>query len=73
MAHKANDLRMLQRSSYSDCMQLLDALAMAFINTFGITQPTEKTRRQAAWFIFALMILTLAAILALGIFLMRIL
>jgi hypothetical protein len=54
-------------------MQLLEALASAFINTFGITQPTDKTRRQAAWFIFALMVLTVAAVLALGVFLMRIL
>jgi hypothetical protein len=73
MGHKTNDLKALQSKSYIGCMQLLDALAMAFINTFGITQPTEKTLRQAAWFIFALMVLTVAAVVALGMFLMRIL
>jgi hypothetical protein len=54
-------------------MQVLDALASAFINTFGITQPTEKSRRQASWFIFALMVLTIVAVVGLGTFLMRIL
>lgn len=54
-------------------MQFLDALAMAFINTFGITQPTEKARRNASWFIFALMLLTVVGVVALGAFLMRIL
>jgi len=34
-------------------------LADTFINTFGITQPTEKARKQAAFFILALIILTL--------------
>jgi hypothetical protein len=46
-------------------MNVLEALATAFINTFGITQPTEKTKRVAAWFIFGLMMLVLV-IVALG-------
>lgn len=33
-------------------------LADTFINTFGITQPTEKARKQAAFFILTLLILT---------------
>ena len=33
-------------------------LADAFINTFGITQPTERARKQAAFFILTLMALT---------------
>ncbi|MFC6646842.1 hypothetical protein ACFQBQ_14885 [Granulicella cerasi] len=39
-------------------MQFLDFLASAFINTFGITQPTEKTRRHASYFILSLLVLT---------------
>jgi len=35
-------------------------LADSFINTFGITQPTEKARRQAAFFILSLLLLTMA-------------
>ena len=47
-------------------MALLYFLADAFINTFGITQPTEKTRRQAAFFILGLMVLLLATVTAVG-------
>ena len=36
-------------------------LADTFINTFGITQPTEKARKQAAFFILTLIILTIGA------------
>jgi hypothetical protein len=54
-------------------MNVLEALSSAFINTFGITQPTEKTRRAVAWFILGLMMLVLLGLLAVGAFLMRIL
>jgi hypothetical protein len=54
-------------------MNVLEALATAFINTFGITQPTDKTRRRAAWFIMGLMTLTLILVVAVGMFLLRIL
>lgn len=47
-------------------MRLLEALAAAFINTFGITQPSEAKRRQAAWFILVLLIGTLAGVSAVG-------
>ena len=47
-------------------MQLLEALAAAFINTFGITQPTEAKRRRAAWFIMAMMTVTLLVVCAVG-------
>ena len=47
-------------------VQLLEALAAAFINTFGITQPTEATRRRAAWFILGLLILMTAAVCTIG-------
>ncbi len=43
-------------------MGLLDSLAMAFINTFGITQPTVAARRRASWFILAMLILTLVVV-----------
>lgn len=43
-------------------MGIIDALASAFINTFGITQPTEETRRKASWFIIGMMVLVLAVI-----------
>ena len=41
-------------------MKLLYFLADAFINTFGITRPTEKARKQAAFFILGLIIIALA-------------
>lgn len=47
-------------------MRLLEALASAFINTFGITQPTEATRRRAAWFILVMMVLTLCLVCGIG-------
>ena len=40
-------------------MRILEGLASIFINTFGITQPTDEVRRKAAWFILALLIITL--------------
>jgi hypothetical protein len=48
-------------------MRLLDSLTSAFINTFGITQPTEQARRRASWFILSLLILTLALVATVGI------
>jgi hypothetical protein len=41
-------------------MRLLYFLADLFINTFGITQPTERGRRRAAFFILGLMVLVVA-------------
>jgi hypothetical protein len=42
-------------------MRFLYFLVDLFINTFGITRPGEKTRRQAAFFILGLMILVVAS------------
>ena len=42
-------------------VRVLELLASAFINTFGITQPTDQTRRRAAWFIAGLLVLVLGA------------
>jgi hypothetical protein len=36
-------------------MRVLDMFANGFINFFGITQPSEETRRRASWFIVALL------------------
>jgi hypothetical protein len=47
-------------------MRLIEALADAFIATFGITQPDERTRKHASWFILGLIIATLLAVAAVG-------
>jgi hypothetical protein len=47
-------------------MKLLEGLASLFINTFGITQPTDETRRKTAWFILVLLIGTLILVAAVG-------
>jgi hypothetical protein len=54
-------------------MRLMEALASAFINTFGITQPTDKTRRTVAWFILILLVGVFIGLLAVGSLLLRIL
>ena len=47
-------------------VRLLEAFALLFINTFGITQPTEQALRRAAWFIFGLLVLMLVGVGAVG-------
>jgi len=47
-------------------MRLLYFLADTFIDTFGITHPTDKTRKQAAFFILGLLILSLAIVATIG-------
>lgn len=49
-----------------DAMRLLEAFATAFINTFGITQPTDEQRRRAAWFILVMLLLTVAVVAVVG-------
>jgi hypothetical protein len=44
-------------TAHTVLVRFLYFLADTFINTFGITQPTEKARRQAAFFILGLMVL----------------
>lgn len=46
-------------------MKLIDALADAFIMTFGITPPRPENRRVASWFIATAMLLTILAVLGL--------
>ena len=45
-------------------MPLLLFLARAFIQTFGITQPSPSQERRAAWFIGAAMLLIVLGVLA---------
>ena len=52
-------------------MRLLDALASAFINTFGITQPSEQARRRASWFILGLLVLALVIVTGIAVVLYR--
>lgn len=54
------------KQAYDIPMKLLDALASLFINTFGITQPTDQTRRRASWFIFLLLVLALSVVATVG-------
>jgi hypothetical protein len=52
-------------------MRLLEALALAFINTFGITRPDDRTRRRAAWFILGMLTLVFVGLCFLGVLLFR--
>jgi hypothetical protein len=54
-------------------MQLLEALVSIFINVFGITQPTDRKRRQAAWFILGMLTIVAVALVVVASFLMHIL
>jgi hypothetical protein len=54
-------------------MRLLETIAVAFISTFGITQPTEQTRRRAARFIVGMLALVVISIAAIGVLLFHIL
>jgi hypothetical protein len=44
-------------------MKFILLISNAFINTMGITQPSPRTERRAAWFIVALLTVVLATIL----------
>ncbi|WP_419804977.1 hypothetical protein [Terriglobus sp.] len=45
-------------------MPFLLFIARAFIQTFGITQPTPEGERRAAWFIGVLLFVIVAAVVA---------
>jgi hypothetical protein len=47
-------------------MRFLYFLADTFIQTFGITRPTESARRQTAFFILGLLIALLAGVATVG-------
>ena len=52
--------------AHTESMGFLYFLADTFISTFGITRPNEKTRKQAAFFILALIIVMLPGVAAAG-------
>ena len=54
-------------------MKPLEALTSAFINTFGITQPSPKEVRRASWFIAILLGLVLLLFLGTIIFAVHVL
>jgi uncharacterized membrane protein len=43
-------------------MHLLETLASAFFNIFGITQPSDAARRRATWFLIAMLMLVALAV-----------
>jgi hypothetical protein len=43
-------------------MRPLLFISNAFINTFGITQPSPKAARRAAWFIAGMLLLVVVAV-----------
>ncbi len=47
-------------------MRMVEAFAAAFINTFGITQPSDALRRRAAWFILGMILLTMVLVAGVG-------
>ena len=48
-------------------MRLIEALADAFIATFGITVPDEEARKRTSWFILGLIIVTVLVVTGVGI------
>ena len=60
--HHSEDRPTPFSTAYHQPMQLFEALATAFFRTFGITQPSDQTRRRAAWFLFGLLGLIVVAI-----------
>ena len=48
-------------------MRFLEAVAIAFYRTFGITQPTPQKLRRAVWFLLGTLILILVAFAAAGV------
>jgi hypothetical protein len=52
-------------------MKLLQFLSNAFINTFGITQPSERSANRAAWFIVILLVLVIALVFGVAILILH--
>jgi heme/copper-type cytochrome/quinol oxidase subunit 2 len=52
-------------------MKPLILLANAFINTFGITQPSERAANRAAWFIAILLAIVLIIVAIVGVVVFR--
>lgn len=53
-------------------MRPLLFLSNAFINTFGITQPSPKDERRTAWFIAVLLALVLVLVATVAIVVLRV-
>jgi hypothetical protein len=53
-------------------MKVLYFLADSFTRTFGITQPTAKTRDQAAWLIAGLIVIVAIGMAVVGTVVMRV-
>ncbi len=53
-------------------MQLMEAFAGAFFRVFGITQPSDRARRRAAWFLLGMLFLVLLGLAAAGYLLLRV-
>ena len=49
-------------------MKPLLFLSNAFINTFGITQPSPKAANRAAWFIAILLLAVIVTVVTVGVF-----
>jgi hypothetical protein len=47
-------------------MKFLLFISNAFINTMGITQPSPETQKRAAWFIFTMLAVVVAAIITIA-------
>jgi len=47
-------------------MQALDSMATTFFRVFGITQPTEKARRQASWFLLLVLVAVAVGLIGAG-------
>ena len=51
---------------YTGGMRLLEVLATAFFNTFGITQPSAARLRRATWYVLCLLVLTVLVVAVVG-------
>jgi len=47
-------------------MHVLESLAGTFFRVFGITQPKDKARQQAAWFLLGILVLVFAGLVGAG-------
>jgi hypothetical protein len=54
-------------------MALLDDFASAFFKIFGITQPSDRNRRSAAWFLVGMLALIFVGLCVAGTVILRLL
>ena len=62
------NLILFPHSSHLKPMKPLLFLSNAFINTFGITQPSPKAANRTAWFIAILLLAVLVTVVTVGVF-----